>query len=337
MSLLFATGFGLTTAASDLFESELGPLSIGAVGRNGGSGLQVPGNDNRYARKNLGLNASTIIVGVAVNPSTLTGTSYLLTFDDNGTVQASMRIQTDGQVILTGTSETFVLPVGIYSYLEVKLTVHGAAGAWVARVNGVEVLNETGLDTQATGNSFANQVRFGGPGSGSQTTDKRYDDIVIMDSVDATSTQGAPFNDFLGDIRVDALMPEADGDSSDFTPSTGTDNYAMVDEVPPNDDTDYVSSSTVGHKDLYALPDLPSPSGEVKGVVVTMRARKDDAGTRTIRAVVKRSGTEAEGPDISLSTDYAYYQSVFGVDPSTSSPWTIAAVNAMQAGTKVVA
>jgi hypothetical protein len=43
-----------------------------------------------------------------------------------------------------------------------------------------------------------------------------------------------------------------------FTPSTGTDNFACLDEAVP-DTTDYVTASAPGATDTYELADLATP------------------------------------------------------------------------------
>ena len=75
----------------------------------------------------------------------------------------------------------------------------------------------------------------------------------------------APFNDFLGDVRVDARYPTAEGANSAWTPLSGTDNALMVDDPGPpytpgggpDDDTTYNSTLTVGAVDTHVIQDAP--------------------------------------------------------------------------------
>lgn len=338
MSLLFATGWsnGTTVTDAGMFDAAGtgGGGAIGATGRNSGNGLRLTGH-NSYQRRNLGGSKTTVLAGFAFMGSSINidNTARICTFWNAGTERAAMTLRSDGVVTLTGTASTFTIPLAVYVYIEVKVVMSTTVGAWVVRVNGVEVLNVTGINT---GDASVSQFSFGNQGNGNTST-RDYDDCVLMDSTDATATQGAPFNDFLGDVRIDALRPDGAGDSTQLTPSAGS-NYQCVDETPRNDDTDYVSSATVGQKDLYTVGNLASSTGTVKAVLVTLRARKDDAGTRTIKAKVKHGGTEGNGADQGLSTTYSYLpQDVFGLNPSTSAAWTIAEVNAMQAGVEIVA
>jgi hypothetical protein len=70
-------------------------------------------------------------------------------------------------------------------------------------------------------------------------------------------------------------------------------------------------------------------------VQVATVARKDDAGSRSLRAVLKSGATTAN--DATLGTLYAVYDDRFEVDPATGTAWTKAAVDARQAGVEVVA
>jgi hypothetical protein len=65
-------------------------------------------------------------------------------------------------------------------------------------------------------------------------------------------------------------------------------------------------------------------------------ARKDDAGGRSLRAVLK-SGAAANGATRVLGTTYALYDDRFEIDPATGATWTKAGIDALEAGMKIVA
>ena len=90
----------------------------------------------------------------------------------------------------------------------------------------------------------------------------------------------------------------------DFSPSTGTDNSALVDETAPSDeDATYVESSTNGDIDTYVMTDLSGVVGEVAGVMVTAEVRVTEADPRTIRLPVKSGSTTSEGSNQVIGTD----------------------------------
>lgn len=114
-------------------------------------------------------------------------------------------------------------------------------------------------------------------------------------------------------------------------------NYNFVNDVPPDDNSSYLSDATVNDKELYTFPAMAGAS--VFAVAVNLRAEKDDASTRSVRALAKSSSTTVDnGTDFPLSQNvYMDYQGIFETDPNTSAPWTIAGVNAAQFGINTTA
>jgi hypothetical protein len=174
-----------------------------------------------------------------------------------------------------------------------------------------------------TGSSSIDAVVLSSDGSFS--TQRIYDDLYMTN----TATR-------VGERRIDVLRPSADTAQKDWTPSTGTNNSALVDDTTFNDDTDYVSASTVGNKDLYDIGNLGFTPAAITALQVTYRARKDDATTREIRANVKSGSTTANGATKGMTTSYQTFFDIYETDPATSAAWTTSAVNALQIGPEVV-
>ena len=90
----------------------------------------------------------------------------------------------------------------------------------------------------------------------------------------------------------------------DWTPSSGSDNFSRLAEIPPDDDTSWVASATPADRDLYAMTPLGTTPLAIKGLQQTALARKDDAGDRGL-SLVLRSGTEvAVAPQAILGSSY---------------------------------
>jgi hypothetical protein len=144
---------------------------------------------------------------------------------------------------------------------------------------------------------------------------------------------GSRNNDFLGDVKVVTLRPNADTAQADFTLSAGSVHYSLLAEAPDDDgDASYVESGTVGHKDLYGYQDLTGTPAAIMAVQITTVARKDDAGSRSLRKVLRSGATTANGATRGLGTSYALYDDRFEVDPATGAAWTKAGVDAQEAG-----
>ena len=195
-------------------------------------------------------------------------------------------------------------------------------------VNGNSVLSGGPTDTKYQGSSGANQVWLQ---SLVNSTYSYFEDFYVCDDV------GSIANSLLGDCRVELQLPDGAGNSTDWTPSTGS-NYQCVDETAPNSDTDYVSNRTAGDHDSYTFDDIVTVDGEIYAVQTNMFARKNDAGTRQIKSLIRSGGSDyATGTTHTLIDSYKYYPDIYEHDPDTSSAWTISGVNAAEFGPKLEA
>ena len=198
------------------------------------------------------------------------------------------------------------------------------------RLDGTTVLSASGVDTQHTGNATANIVTLLSNYLGTEAVGVFFlDDLYICDG------QGAANADFLGDCRVDTVLPEADGGQADFSPSTGTDHYALVDEASPNDDTDYVESSTLGHAERYGFAALPALTADVYGVQLNVQAKNPGVGSRSLAGLARAGGVTATGADQALTSAYRNLTQVWEVAPDTEVAWTQAGVNGAEFGVQV--
>jgi len=270
------------------------------------------------------------------------GEFIIFTLYDGGSIQCDLRYNFSTstlRVTRNGTQiASAVVAYGLFQYrhLEWTLTTHNSAGVVEVRLDGDPLISASGLDTQNTGNAFVNALLIGFPG-GNDFGSMWYDCITVLDDVDS-GVAGAPNDSPLGDVRVDFRKPNGNGNSSDLVGSDGnsTDNYLLEDESAPNDDADYVQSSTVGDEDTYAYENLASASGSVFAVQLLPWAKKTDAGARAIAAVSRLGTSEEDGPDLSLTTNYRYFRDIREADPD-GDQWTIANFNAAEFGVKVTA
>lgn len=249
---------------------------------------------------------------------------------DGTTRQIGVQINVDRTIsVLRGTtvlatSET-ALSGDTWYYIELRTVIHNTTGEYELRVNGTAWLTATGANTRSSANNSADGIRI----YSENFQFGYFDDLYICDGT------GSSHNTFLGDCKVMALVPSGAGASTQWTPSAGA-NYECVDDATPDSDTTYVSSATAGHKDTYALGDL-SGSGTILGVQSSYFARKDDAGSRTVKSVVRSgAGAESNGASVSVSDTYVYYIDLHATEPGGAA-WTVAKVNDAQVGVEVVA
>ena len=319
MALIFCDSFDHYTGNSQATRKGWSSDFNGNVtGRNGTSGVWT--NGTRTISFTAG---ASFVVGCAFYFEGGGSDAAIFQFEDAGTAQCelrtinatkSLKITRDNNLL--GTSATNVYNTSGFQYIEFKVTI-GNTGSAEARVNGVVVLTVGPVDNQTSANSSANILRLGSAGN------THFDDFYLVSGTT-----------YLGDVRIKAIFPDGAGNYAQFAPSAGS-NYQCVDETPGNDDTDYISSSTAGHKDSYNFGAV-GVTGSVKGVQVLASARKDDAGTRTVRRLIRIGGTDYTGSSVGLGSTYVYVRDVLDTSPATAGDWTVSEIDGAEFGVELV-
>lgn len=306
--------------------------------------------------RRLNCSASANIEGITVSvPSTtemIVGFNFQLTaspaqnyaffeFREGATVHVCVGgSATDTLRVTAGTQSGTLLaentgyawPIGAWVFVEIRVLISNTVGEVEIFVDGTSVLSATGLDTNNGGASGV--INALGPivRRTNAAPDFLFDDWYWLD------TSGvAPDNDFLGPIRVDRLVPTSDGGTTDFTPSTGSDNFAMIDESLPDGDTTYNEATTIGSKDIVGMGDLPTASGTIFAVQTRVRARRTDAGAVQLTPSIISSGNEEDGAAVGLSASYTELRDLFTSDPNGGGAWADSAVNALQVAYRISA
>jgi len=258
------------------------------------------------------------------------GTNNWIEFLTNNatTIQFNMRVLSDGTIearrgsTVVASSAAGVVAAASTEYtIEIRLLVDDTVGEVEVLLDGVQVLVGTGLDTKDTAFVGCTGFRVQNPVNG-----WNMDDIIFRD--------WSVISSFIGFHVVRPFMPDGAGDATDFTPSAGA-NWAAVDEVATDDDSTYVESATVGHKDLYNIATTGFTSASVLAVQVHHIARKTDGVLREIRPLLKHGATELAGATVALGTSYSRTSELFDDVPGGSG-WTLAQVEALQVGQEVV-
>lgn len=295
-------------------------------GRTGGIALRLA-NVNTYVHTYALTTNDTLIIGLGARFLSFSATK-LISLYDGPTEGVNLRLKADGEFevyragILLGTTSGAAIGIGNWGHIELKVKVHDTTGTVEFRINGVAKISLTGQDTKVGTNAYHDHVRFLGAWE--------IDDIYILDST------GTVNNDFLGNMKVLGILPTAEGDNIDFTPSTGTNNAAMVDENPTDDDTSFVEASGGGSKDLYQYGDVSGVGDLIAGVQINTDVKETDATTFDLVTVCKSGTTESDNVASPIgSTNYVTKTRIVELDPNTAAAWTAAGVNAAQFGIKI--
>jgi hypothetical protein len=253
--------------------------------------------------------------------------TYQLWFrvNTNGTISA-MRGNATASTVLGTTSLS--LQAGVWAYVEIKATIDPSVGTVDIRINGVSGLSLTGQNTRTSANSTWTNCGFGFfATTTAATVTADFDDLLVMDG------SGSYNNAFIGDVTISILNPTGAGNSTDWTASAGS-NYQCVDEAVVNDDTDYVSSSTLNAKDLYAMEDCAA-GADIRAVQVVTAMRKGTEGPGKVKHVIRSNSTDYDSAEISLGgTAYSFNRTIWETDPATAAPWSESGWNAAEVGVK---
>jgi Concanavalin A-like lectin/glucanases superfamily len=225
----------------------------------------------------------------------------------------------------TPTSGNLGIINGSWYHIEVLARCHDTLGQYDVYVNGVLACTggATNLDTRNGGTAGACNAIY--LNNALAQANSSYDDLLIY--------TGSPMVQ-KGMARVITKLPTGDGADTGWAASTGT-RWGCVDDPAPNT-TDYISSSTPNAVDSFTYPAL-GVTGVVLGVAPTSLALKDDAGTRTLRELIRQSGSDYPGAvDKPLTTSYAYYQEIWEAQP-VGGAWTVSAVDSAEYGVKLIA
>lgn len=226
--------------------------------------------------------------------------------------------------------DTTVQPSNEFMFLEAHVFVHDTDGTITFRKNEVVLWSATGLDTKNGTSNLIDWIRFCGPATSVQPI-IHIDDVYIVDPATGDT------NTFLGESQVNFRAPTGDSGTQQWTPSTGTSHFALVDEVPNNSDTDFNSAPAAGVTNLHTYPALPANIGAVHSQKVRTRFRKEDAGGCTVRNKVVSSGggapaTTLNGGAYNPGISYGWKSDYMETDPDTGDPWLKPAADAIITG-----
>lgn len=230
-----------------------------------------------------------------------------------------------GGATLLFTSATGILD-GNYHWIAFAVTHHSSTGTFQMWVDNVDITGGqmTGLNTRGTAAATLSNAAFVADNTIGPID---YDDLYWTDDLT-----------YHGEKRCASFYPSGNGNSSQLDGSDGnsTDNYLLVDETTPDDDTTYVQSSTVNEIDTYAMGNMSDVS-DVAAVYARNYVRKTDAAARESKTVLRSGGTDYLGSAKSLISTYVGDRTLYLTDPATSAAWTPSGVDAVEVGIKVSA
>lgn len=298
------------------------------TGRYGGQALRKPaagGREDWYRPFSPGL--STFSHGFDCRLPSGLGIALISIREDGSADHLWVNILASGAIevrrgnggTILGTSAVATVATNAWFYFEIEGLIADSGGWFKVYVDGIEVINVSGVDTRNGGTSgIFNVIDIIESGT------KDIDNIYVKDVVGS-----------IGPAKIVPAAVTSDDANVGFVQLSGATLYEMVDEAKTDLDTTYISASAVNDQVTFGLADL-SETGAIYAVKVQFSLKKTDAvAGRAVKAVIKDDANTAVGADnIVLSTTYKFASNIFGTDPSGAA-WNLAAVNGLRAGVKV--
>jgi hypothetical protein len=318
--------------------------TIGAYGRNSTNGLrcrqQTGTSDFAQATRSIsGVSGTTGVMGFALylNTSLPSETAGIASFVNSSAKQITITCSSGGALAVrrggyTGTALGTTVATITHStwyYIELKVLFDNSAGTYELRIDGVNAVSGTGADTIFSGSAGFDSIILGSEDLTFGIM-ADYDDLYVCDG------SGGVNDTFLGDHRIVCVVASSgNGTNVDWSPSTGSDHGALVDENPAND-TDYNQSGTVGHRDTYNFAAV-GVAGTVKAVQTANLIKADVAGVRYVGDVTRISSTNYDSTGTTVGSDWVFRCEVHPTSPATATAWTVSEIDGAEFGVKVTA
>lgn len=345
MARLFTCGFETGSTDKESCFNNAGGFTVSTTTKRSGA----------YAAELSASATVTFTVAAAVSALGFFYTRFYM-FRPSDTVNIGQTMAASGGISLqTHTSDTTILnlknaaetvlatllvsdfPTGRWFRLDIETNVVAAAGASTVGIyiDGAQLYRQTNL----TCTDGPCTVTVGGPSPGTWF----YDDLATNDA-----NGSAPHNTFPGDGFVIHLKPSGDGDADTGTPTRGgTDSgaiWSQLDELPPNDATDYVVLPVNPSDCVVAVDDATMINAgdtilfvEVHGRVSAATATASNwfpqiqsqaAGTRVSAAAVAWASASWFTNDDTAGTKQCKLRQL--TDPQAGGAWTRALLDTMQ-------
>jgi hypothetical protein len=318
MAIIYLNGFDHFTSATQHFDTVNALTMHPTAGRYGG-GCIYENNPSHYGTKILSKNLSEIFIGLAAKfadgiPSYSSSDPWLRLRGANQNTQVRVHLDGDRKIRLYNGSDTLLAQCSSvldtnWVYIEIRVKVHDTAGEVEVRINEQVDVNLSGLNTDPGGDGVIR--RFQIYGVNYILAYHLYDDLYVDDA------------QFHGNVRVRTFMPT--GDSAThfaWTRSGGSNDFEMVDEKPPDDDTTYIKSAVKGDKSAFTI--TPGTIvGPIKAIQISNRLYGATAALRRVRPFIRQGGADYNLPVTgSVGASYKTFQRIVAADPSDDNPWT---------------
>lgn len=297
---------------------------------------------------------TTRTVGVRYYIPTATSSGPFITFLTGGQELCSLNIESDRSIsiytypslvrLYNSGTQGFYVTTDVYHYFEMNVTVGGSNPIgvtvnvdidniqWVVGASG-----PTGVIATDTlyGSTAMNQITISAP-EGNVTA--YACDVYVWNGSTTDINGNVTANTAMsGDVSIDAIIPIADKTPLQWStfPSASPNSFSLIDEIPPDDDTTYIFSSSLGQVSMFQFQQLAGFLGTIFSVQLCLYVKKDAEGARAITGVVGNTPVNNLFGSSAQLYDYYDYQ-LYPLDSDNGVQWTPSVYNAEVFGIKLV-
>ncbi len=293
-------------------------------GVNGGIGLRMTSGLNSLAK--YFDNQETWIVGFWLKVDSWypgSGRDILRILDDTD-IQVAISLDGPNQKLLVEANgvnmgASSAIDTSTWYFIELETTIDStASGTYDLRIDEVSEVNGTAV-TSKSGNDYAQSIMF----YNDQTT-AVIDDIYIADGTNGVNSP-------LGRCVVSVHYPTDDAATSDWSPSTGSDHFAVVNDTV-RDATTYVSTDTNTDEDMYKF--TPEESQRMYGIQLSLEGASNGSEVKGLRGIVRFDGNDSTVDEVILAGANTPTSLVLisEYQVNTSNRWTLPSVNSSEFG-----
>jgi hypothetical protein len=274
---------------------------------------------------------SKVYVGCAFQPR-FTSTKMISLKNPSGTEQCYLICTADQRLSLVGgatvTFENVYLKTNTWSYVELMVDFNGSASS-----NSYELR----MDGAFVGSGYADLSATATPNCGGVgIIGHNFDDLYVTNASGGASDN---FREFLGPISIRTLFPMGSGLQTDYLNEKGlvsSNNWASTSGAYDGD-TSFVEGSGNNRSDLYQMQNMPEIS-TIKGVSISTVGRFVDSPYGYYNHALSTSNGSSEYFPGSGNIGSSYGTTSHPISKSfiTSNDWSVAEINDLQIGTKVV-
>jgi hypothetical protein len=206
-----------------------------------------------------------------------------------------------------------------------RVFANGSTGYVNFYIDGVSVLSATNQDTGTGLTALYVGGSLGGAIAGWNGA-AYFDDCYVDDT--AGEADSAPIA-----RRFVWAIAAGNGTNSQWSGSDGNsiDNYLLVDDVTPDDDTTSVFTMTVSQKDTYAIAGITVPNGYTIAAAIPTALGKRAGSTEQLKLLAFDGASTTTGSAQNPSADYAPVWERMTTQPDASA-WNEADFEAMEFG-----